>query len=145
MQFAIPQFTEVEDKLIGPLTLKQFLALLATGGIVMFFWSLFDIGIIFFLFALPTALIGIAVTFTKFNGRPFFSYVGPMFNFVSSPKVMVYRREGVILTLSQKKEAEPAKKTSGVTEEVSESRLRKLAYLLDQKTVEEEELIEEVK
>jgi hypothetical protein len=142
MQYALPQFTDVEDKLLGPLTLKQFLAMLATGGIVLFFWSILGFSAIFFLFALPVTLIGLIITFAKFNGRQFFSYVGPLINFVSGPKVMIYRREGIPVALSQKKEE--SKKTEAV-QDVSQNRVRKLAYLLDQKAKEEDELIEKVK
>lgn len=142
MQFAVPQFTDVEDKLIGPLTLKQFLLLVATGGIVMFFWSILGVNIIFFFFALPTALLGAAITFGRFNGRHFFSYVGPFSLYMMSPKVMVFKREEPTITMSKKsknsfKNKEPETLESGETE----SRLKKLAYLLDQKTEEETELI----
>ncbi|MBI2356219.1 MAG: PrgI family protein [Candidatus Doudnabacteria bacterium] len=147
MQFAIPQFTDVEDKLIGPLTLKQFLTLLATGGLALFFWSLFGLSIIFFFFAGPIVLLGVVVTFAKFNGRPFFAYVFPFFNFTTSPKVMIYKREGVPVTFS-KKVVSAAPISSGrasPSEAGRENRLRKLAYVLDQKTSEEEKLIEEIK
>ena len=143
MQFAVPQFTDIEDKLIGPLTLKQFLLLLATGGVVMFFWSILGLGIIFFLFSLPVALMGVVITFSKFNGRSLLTYVGPMLNFASSAKIMIYRREGAQMSYSQKKKEVVEKKP--IVEAVTENRLRKLAYLLDQKTGEEEKLIGEIK
>ena len=77
MQFAVPQFTDVEDKLIGPLTLKQFLMMLATGGVLLFFWSLFGFGIIFFLFGLhryrPEKL-------RKLRPAPFVGFTLPFFN-----------------------------------------------------------------
>ena len=38
-QFQVPQYINIEDRIIGPLTLKQFLILLATGGVIMFFYS----------------------------------------------------------------------------------------------------------
>jgi hypothetical protein len=144
MQFAVPQFTDVEDKLIGPLTLKQFLMLLATGGVVMFFWSIFGINIIFFLFALPVTLLGILVTFAKFNGRPFYYYVAPFVNFFSTPKIMIYAREGGQDIVSTKKLETLKTETAGTAQsaEAAESRLKKLAYLLDQKTGEEKELME---
>jgi len=148
MQFAVPQFTDVEDKLIGPLTLKQFLMLLATGGIVMFFWSIFDIGIIFFLFALPTALGGVVVTFTRFNGRPFYTYLGPLMGFVSSPKALIYMREGIVDTTISVKNEQKTKISVAAANQVpepAESRLRRLAYLLDQKTEEEKELMDKPK
>lgn len=147
MQFAVPQFTDVEDKLIGPLTLKQFLMLVATGGIVMFFWSLLGFGIIFFFFALPTALLGIVITFAKFNGRQFFTYILPFISFVTAPKMMVFKREQATVTLSKKsqktKDQENKEEIIGPGE--TGSRLKKLAYLLDQKTAEEAELIQKTK
>ena len=75
MQYAVPQFTDVEDKLIGPLTLKQFFVVLATGGLVLFFWTILGLSVFFFLFALPTALLGLGLAFGKFNGRPVFLYL----------------------------------------------------------------------
>jgi hypothetical protein len=32
MRFQVPQFTDVEDKIVGPLTLKQFVYLAGAGG-----------------------------------------------------------------------------------------------------------------
>jgi hypothetical protein len=139
MQFAVPQFTDVEDKLIGPLTLKQFLSLLATGGVIMFFWSLLGFSIFFFFFAIPVALIGLGLTFGKFNTRPMYIYVVPLFNLFVKPQARVFKREEptVVIKMEKKVEATPAKNL----EEPAESRLKKLAYLLDQKAHEEEELI----
>ena len=101
MQYALPQFTDVEDKLIGPLTLKQFLSLLATGGLVLFFWSIFGLNIFFFIFALPIALLGIFVTFGRFNGRGLFSYVFPFLYFLARPRARVFLRETPTVTLKK--------------------------------------------
>ncbi|MEO8065618.1 MAG: PrgI family protein [Candidatus Doudnabacteria bacterium] len=144
MQFAVPQFTEVEDKLIGPLTLKQFLFLLATGGVILFFYSLLQFSIFFFLFALPTALLGIGLTFGKFNGRPLFGYIGVFIHFVSRPQTRIFKREEASVVINIQKEAAPKGRAplSEAEREPAESRLKKLAYLLDQKTAEEKELIQ---
>lgn len=146
MQYAIPQFTDVEDRLIGPLTLKQFLFLLATGGLVLFFWSIFKFNIFFFVFALPVATLGLAMTFGKFNGRQVYSYLFPFLSFMSRPRVRIYKREVPTVTLSKRvKKTEIVDETKTMSAELTESRLKKLAYLLDQKIVEEEKLIEEIK
>ncbi len=140
MQFAVPQFTDIEDKLIGPLTLKQFLFLLATGGVDLFFYSLLKFSVFFFLFALPVTLIGVAVGFAKFNGRPMFAYLGAFVSFFSKPQVRIFKREEVDIVVRTQK-AKPAPAKIGRIEEPDQSRLKKLAYLLDQKTEEEKELI----
>jgi hypothetical protein len=144
MQFAVPQFTDVEDKLIGPLTLKQFLILLAAGGVVMFFWSLFGLSFFFFIFALPVVLLGIAFAFGKFNGRPLFSYAGSLISFFSRPQARVFKREEptVVMHLESKSEKVKSKTAPPEITEGTESRLKRLAYLLDQKAAEERELTE---
>jgi len=40
MQYQVPQFIEVEDRIIGPLTLKQFLYLAFAGAILFVLWFL---------------------------------------------------------------------------------------------------------
>jgi len=144
MQYAIPQFTEVEDKLIGPLTLKQFLILLVTGGIVMLFYSILKLSLFFFLFSLPFAIVGLALAFGKFNGRPMFGFIGSFISFFSKPQTRVFHREEptAMIKKVEKPTTEPDLK---MPTESPDSRLRKLAYLLDQKVHEEVELMEKSK
>ncbi len=141
MQFAVPQFTDVEDKLIGPLTLKQFLFMLATGGLILMFWSILGMSIFFFIFALPTLILGLALAFGKLNGRPMFSYIGAFISMATRPQVRIFKREDVNVVIHMKK-TEPKTVAQPMNQEPAESRLKKLAYLLDQKTHEEKELIE---
>ena len=140
MQYAIPQFTDVEDKLIGPLTLKQFLILLLTGGIILLFYSVLKISVFFFFFSFPFAVLGLALAFAKFNGRPMVGFIGAFINFLSKPHVRVFHRVEPIITIKKvaKQLEQPQLRT---TIEAPESRLKKLAYLLDQKVHEEEELV----
>src|SRR6185503_10692957 len=138
MQYSVPQFTDVEDKLIGPLTLKQFLVVLAFGGLDLMLWSLLKFSIFFFLFAIPITLVGLGLTFARFNGRPVYGYLGAFISFVAKPQARIFKREEPNMVINFKKE-----KIKPVVEKISqvetESRLRKLAYLLDQKTEEEKE------
>ena len=145
MQYNVPQFVEVEDKIIGPLTLKQFLILLGGGLILFMFWSIFEGGAAFFLFALPIGAIFAYFAFGTFNGRPVFSSIPALLKFFTTSKERVFKRGADISTITM------AKKTMGSTkgkaetaeplEESRKSRLKRLAYLLDQKTAEEERLI----
>ncbi|HYC79887.1 MAG TPA: PrgI family protein [Candidatus Binatia bacterium] len=141
MQFAVPQFTDIEDKLIGPLTLKQFLILLGAGGIVLFFWSLFGPSLIFFIIALPIGFLGVISALGRYNGRPMFAYLMPFISFVASNKVMIFRREVSTITLSRSDLDEKSKTLTAEDLEPAESRLKKLAYMLDKKTEQEKELL----
>ncbi len=142
MQFSVPQFTDVEDRLIGSLTLKQFLVLLGAGAICLVFWTIFGPSIIFFLLSIPVAVLGVASAIGKYNGRPMFTYLVPFAAFMTADKVMVFKRESGVISVS-KSEAKIVKKEEAVEveDEPAESRLRKLAYMLDQKTEEQKDII----
>ncbi|MBX4187775.1 MAG: PrgI family protein [Candidatus Doudnabacteria bacterium] len=141
MQFSVPQFTEVEDRLIGSLTLKQFLVLLGTGAIILFFWTILGPSIIFFLFSLPIAVVGIGAAMGKYNGRPMFAYLLPFAAFVTSNKVMVFKREPVIVSVAKAPVKIEEKPKTPDELEPTDSRLKKLAYMLERKTEEEKELL----
>ncbi len=68
MQFPVPQFTDVEDKIIGPLTIKQFGFVFAAGIVVVLVFtstkSVLAAIVAFLLVGVPA--LGIA--FAKING-----------------------------------------------------------------------------
>ena len=93
MQFPVPQFTDVEDKIIGPLTIKQFGIIFGVGAIVFVSYSItksFLVTAFFFvLFGLP----GLGLALVPFNGRPMYAFIGQFFKFFTSPKQMVFHKE----------------------------------------------------
>lgn len=93
MQFPVPQFTDVEDKIIGPLTLKQFLIIFVTGIILFLGFSatksILVLVFLFVLFGLP----GLFLAFGKINGRPVYNAFGFVIKFIQSPKVLVFHKE----------------------------------------------------
>ena len=72
-QFQIPQFIEMEDKLFGPLTFKQFMYLVGGGGIcfILYVW----LPLPFIIKIIPiagVAALALALAFVKYNGRPLY-------------------------------------------------------------------------
>ena len=53
MRFEVPQFIEIEDKIIGPLTWKQFIYLAGGVGALLILYYLIDSFTIFVMFGLP--------------------------------------------------------------------------------------------
>ncbi len=92
MQFQVPQFIEIEDKVIGPLTLRQF-AYIAAGGFVLFllyyllqFWLWLIVGGIVGVF-----IVGLA--FIKYNGRPFLVLIFAVFNYFWQPRLYIWKAD----------------------------------------------------
>lgn len=91
MQFNVPQFIEIEDKIIGPLTLKQFLYLAAGGAILFIAWFFLKLWA-FLIIAVPIALIGIFFAFYRVNGRPFIAFIGAVLGYFTKPRLYVWKK-----------------------------------------------------
>lgn len=89
MKFQVPQFIETETKLIGPLTLKQFL--FVTGGVSMIAMEYILLnGIWFGISALITAAFFGALTWVRIDGQPFISYLAYMLSYALGSKKYIY-------------------------------------------------------
>lgn len=142
MQFPVPQFTEVEDTIIGSLTVKQFLILLGTMGMVFFFYSvtkdLYVTGAAAVLIGIP----GLVTTFGQFNGRPMYSSARVFLNFWTRPKFFIFRKQATTDGVTDVKSLEQS--TQPVSTEPGESprnRLRKIQYQLEQRAKQEDEIL----
>ncbi len=91
MRFNVPQFIDVEDKIIGPLSLKQFFLVLAAALLLIILWYFFKLWFVVVI-GLPLAIAIVASIFIKVNGRPVSSLVAAWFNFSLNPKTYVWRK-----------------------------------------------------
>lgn len=91
MQFQVPQFIDIEDKVIGPLTLKQF-AYIAAGGFILF---LLYYLLQFWLWLMVSSVIGVFIAglaFFKYNGRPFIVLIFAVFNYFWQPRLYIWKQ-----------------------------------------------------
>lgn len=108
MQFQVPQFIDIEDKVIGPLTIKQFLYLLAAGVIIFILYKILNLFATIIL-AVPIISVACAFAFVKVHGQPFSVVVGGFFKFLNKPDFYVWKKPiGKIPEINQ----EIIKKTS---------------------------------
>ena len=92
MQFQVPQFIETEDKVIGPLSIRQFAYIGAAAGIagaLMFVVELWMWTII----AIPILGVSGVLAFGKVNGRPISIYLRSLFQSIWAPSIYVFRPE----------------------------------------------------
>ncbi len=139
-QFSVPQFVEVEDKIIGPLTLKQFFTFLVGAFIIFLLYRFVGSFFLFLLMAVPVGAATLAFSFGQFNGRPLISVVFSMFGFFGEPRSYVFHRQvDAVQTIKRTEQATVPK--ASLSDEERLSRLHKLAYILGQDLKEEESLI----
>jgi len=92
MKFQVPQFVELETKIVGPFTLKQFLWVAAGGSTLILFYILFE-GLWFFIFAIPILIIFGGLAFLKIEGIPLLNYVSYMFSYILNPRKYTFKKE----------------------------------------------------
>jgi len=100
MRFEVPQFIEIEDKIFGPFTWKQFIYLLGGVGIavVLFFTTPF---IIFVIFGAPLAGLAALLAFYPVNNRPFSNFLESVVFFYKSSRVYHWRKKSNIVYRSR--------------------------------------------
>jgi len=90
-QYQIPQYIEVEDKIVGPFTLRQFLYLAGAAGIIFilsFFLKVFSLVVI----AIPIGALALSLAFIRINNRPFSVYLKSLLSFVFKSKRYLWKR-----------------------------------------------------
>ena len=93
MQYQVPQFIDIEDRIIGPLTLKQFLYLAFAGALLFVFWFLFAF-YIWVIVAIPIAGGAAAFAFLKINDRPFVYFFLAFVKYFTKPKLYIFSGAG---------------------------------------------------
>ncbi len=126
-QFQVPQYIEIEDKIIGPLSIKQFLYILAAGGGALLFFSLGIPGIIFWPLTLCWVGFFLALAFTKINGQPFVMVLNNAINHITRTRLYVWKRENKKIQPTQPIITQVTPRMPRLTE----SKLKNLSWSLD--------------
>ncbi|TSC70554.1 MAG: Uncharacterized protein CEO12_275 [Parcubacteria group bacterium Gr01-1014_46] len=128
MRYQIPQFIDVEDKIIGPLTLKQFVYLAGGAGMAFVIYTYIPIYIAVILIAVVIPL-SIALAFYKINNKPFVDFLESAFMFYTKQNLYIWRKEQKKIV---KSEADVAKESAQVyVPRLSDSKLKELSWTLD--------------
>lgn len=129
-RFIVPQFIDVEDKIFGPLTLKQFIYLLGggAGAFILYVFLPFFLAI---LIGLPIIGFALALAFFKINNQPFIKIVASALSYYSTSRLYIWRKG------ERKKRGlealRPSTKAQLEIPKVTGSKLKDLAWSLDVK------------
>jgi PrgI family protein len=92
MRFEVPQFIEVEDKIFGPLSWRQFLYLGGGLGAAVAMFLLLPF-ILFVVFGIPLASLSAALAFYPINNRPFAFFLEAIINYVTKERLYLWRKK----------------------------------------------------
>ena len=132
MQHQVPQFIDIEDKISGPLTAKQFFYILGGAAILFIMYVYLQLWLVIIL-GIPIATFAGSLAFLKINGQPFIKILASAIDYASSARLYLWR-----------KTAAPAGKKSdffgdlksdfkeaGATPKLTQSKLQDLSWSLD--------------
>lgn len=128
MQYKVPQFIEVEDKIFGPLTFKQFLYLAGAGGISLMFVTLVPLWLAIF-FSIPFMMLGGALAFYRVNDRPLIVVMEHAFNYFTRGKLYLWQHRNPTAPVMRTPKATVAAPLPAA--KFTESKLKDLAWSLN--------------
>lgn len=129
MRFQVPQFIEVEDKIFGPLTIKQFIYLVGGAGLSFLVYSIIGNIYLSLVFILPIVMFSLALAFYKINNKPFINVVEAAFKYFFGEKLYIWKKvDNQVIA----KESSPlADISSFYVPKLSDSKLKDLTWSLD--------------
>jgi hypothetical protein len=128
MQFKVPQFIDIEDKLFGPFTFYQFVYLAGGAGMAFVIFKLLPLwlGIIPILFVIAMALL---LTFYRINNKPFIYYLQAGVMYALSSKLYIWKQR--VVKHSDTPTDEPLPQKTTIIPMVSQNTLKDLSWSLD--------------
>ncbi len=131
MRYKVPHKIDLEDRVIGPLTMKQFFYLFIGGSIDYVLYTIiantYGDAAFYAVAALPS-LIFLALAFLKVQDRTAAEFIGSLLIYIMHPKRYLWERRIDPIIVSRKKEG--AKKPI-IQKRVNRSDLEKLAMIVD--------------
>jgi hypothetical protein len=140
MQYQVPQFIDVEDKIFGPFTFKQFIYIIGGIGLSYLIYRLIP-SLIFS--AVPIIIVlafSAALAFYRVNNRPFINVLESAFRYSIGSRLYLWKKDEkkeataqAVKTKSVDQSAKAgAEQYAGLTvPKVSQSKLKDLAWNLD--------------
>lgn len=135
MRYQVPQFIEVEDKLFGPLTMKQFIYVGGGAGLSFILYRLIPYLFISIMFIAPVAVFFLALAFYKPNGKPFADMVESAVNYWFNSKLYIWKKTEpkprTDANVTSAANADKENVSSFAVPKLSDSKLKELTWSLD--------------
>ncbi|MBP6865985.1 MAG: PrgI family protein [Candidatus Pacebacteria bacterium] len=134
MQFKVPQFLDIEDKLFGPFTFSEFVYLAGGAGLCYVVYK--ALGLLLGLIPIAAiAGLAVALVFYKPNDKPLVNMIEAGIKYAAQSKLYIWKRRVVKSTTKTPAPSHRNPQTINVSPEhtikLTGSKLRDLAWSLD--------------
>lgn len=130
MQFIVPQFIDVENKIIGPISTRQFILLVAMFIVAFVLFKIAPVWLFALGLVLDIIICG-SFAFVKVNSQPLHVFFVVLLQTFRKPHLRVWMKETGTTAIAKKGEAKKVSKTVIVKRISSKSRLAELSLMLD--------------
>jgi hypothetical protein len=131
MQFKVPQFLEIEDKIFGPFTFREFAYLAGGAGLCFTLYKLLGL----LLGVIPILLVAgfsLLLTFYRPNNKPFVFALESGFKYFLQGKLYIWKKnEDKSKATKQQNNPVVENKTKVKPHELNASKLRDLSWSLN--------------
>ena len=134
MRYEVPQFIEVEDKIFGPLSFRQFAYVAGAVGFCVIIYRLAGL-FLAILLGIPFLLVGVSLAFYKVNNRPFSYMLLAGLSYLFNRKLYLWMHRTESKEHATKRALESEKIVKPYVPKVSENKLKDLAWSLDIKDI----------
>lgn len=132
-QFTVPQFIDVEDKIIGPITARQFIIMLSGSLLVAICYKLLDFTSFLTIGIIIMGACGV-LAFFKVNGMPFHFFILNFFQTLARPGLRIWDNTAVQQNLGVEVKQPESKNAPGplpARRANTASRLSELSLIVD--------------
>jgi hypothetical protein len=129
-QFTVPQFIDVENQIIGPITTRQFMIFLAGAIIIAASYKLFDFSL-FVTIAVIVFILAASFAFVKINGRPFHFFILNLVQTLRRPGLRVWDNRAAAPSAEVQLPVVPSGYQAAPPKFYKKSRLAELALIVD--------------
>jgi len=130
MRYKVPHNIDMQDRIVGPLTMLQFIEAVVGGGFAYVCFSGIP-GFFGTLLGILIALLTLAVVFVKINERPFTQFLLSLVQFIANPKQRYWHKDpknSISIEIIKNVKKEEDKK---IGKKISEKQIQNLAKKLD--------------
>jgi len=105
MEFSVPKFIEMETKIVGPFTWRQFIFVGGAGVLIFFLYFIMKhIFMVFIIVAIILAVLSLSFALIRIGGRPLPNVLFHFLTYSISSKLFIWQKKKILKTFVYKKE-----------------------------------------